>query len=100
MYRNFICTDDHGIFGTISRISNKVCCDNVVAIYLASNEKISRITKDIDTRTHFARRYVEDGMIKIIFVWSDENDADILTKNTSESTYKKHIVKFMIQNST
>ena len=78
----------------------KVLCDNVGAIYLACNEKISRRTKYIDTRTHFVRRYVEEGMIKIVFVRSEENDADIFTKNTSESTYNKHTEKFIIQNSS
>ena len=78
----------------------KVYCDTVGAIYLAYNEKISRRTKHVDTRTHFICRYVEDERIKIIFVWSGENDADIFAKNMSESTYKKHTEKFMIQNST
>ena len=78
----------------------KVYCDNVGAIYLAYNEKISRRTKHVDTRTHFVRRYVEEGTIKIVFVRSEENDSDIFTKNTSESTYNKHTEKFMIQNSS
>ena len=76
----------------------KLYCDNVGSIYLTYNEKISKRTKHVDTRTHFVRRYVEDGTIKIIFVRSEENDADIFTKNTSESTYNKHTEKFMIQN--
>ena len=78
----------------------KVYCDNVGAIYLVYNEKVSRRTKHVDTRTHFVRRYVEDGTIKIIFVSSEENDPDIFTKNSSETTYQKHTEKFMIQNSS
>ena len=78
----------------------KVHCDNIGAIYLAYNEKIARRTKHVDTRTHFARRYVEEGTIKIVFVRSDENDADIFSKNTLESTFNKHKEKFMIQNSS
>ena len=46
----------------------KVYCDNVGAIYLAYNEKISRRTKHVGTRSHFEYCYVEDGTIKIIFV--------------------------------
>ena len=56
----------------------KMYCDNVGAIYLSYNEKISRRTKHVDTRTYFVRRYVIDGTIKIIFVQSEENDADTL----------------------
>ena len=78
----------------------KVCCDNAGPIYLAYNERIPSISKHVDTRAHFVRRYVEDGTIKIIFVLSEENDADIFTKNIPEFTYNKHIEKFIIQNST
>ena len=78
----------------------KVCCDNAGPIYLAYNERIPSISKHVDTRAHFVRRYVEDGTIKIIFVRPEENDSDIFTKDTSESTYKKHTENFMIQNST
>ena len=47
-----------------------VYCDNVEAINFAYNAKISNRTKHVDTRTHFVRHYVEDGMIKIKFVRS------------------------------
>ena len=41
-----------------------VHCDNVGAIHLAYNIKISNRTKHVDTRTH-VRHYVEDGTIEI-----------------------------------
>ena len=47
-----------------------VYCDNVEAIYLVYNEKISRRTKHVDTIAHFVRNYVENATIKIIFVRS------------------------------
>ena len=37
--------------------------DNVVAIYLAYNEKISSRTKHVDTITHFVPSYIENGTI-------------------------------------
>ena len=77
-----------------------VYCDNVGAIYLVYNEKISRRTKHVDTRTHFVRNYVENGKIKIIFVRLEDNDAYVFTKNTSENAYDEHTRKFMIENST
>ena len=76
-----------------------VYCYNVGAIYLAYNAKISNRTKDVDTRTHFVCHYVDDGSIKIKFVRSEHNDADIFTKNSTESTYNKHASKFMPVNS-
>ena len=76
-----------------------IYCDNIGVIYLAYNAKISNRTKHVDTRTHFVHHYVEDGTIKIKFVRSEDNDADIFTKNANESTYEKHTSKFMIVNS-
>lgn len=68
-------------------------CDNVGAIYLANNHSTSQRTKHIDIRTHFVREYIEDGIIKIIFIRSEDNDADIFTKNTSEELFNKHSSK-------
>ena len=68
-------------------------CDNVGAIYLANNHSTSQRTKHIDIRTHFVREYIEDGIIKIIFITSEDNDADIFTKNTSEELFIKHSSK-------
>ena len=48
---------------------------------LANNQTTSQRTKHVDVRYHFVREYIEDGMIKIIFVKSKDNDADIFTKN-------------------
>ena len=70
-----------------------VYCDDVGAIYLANR------TKHVDTRTRFVRHYIEDRTIKIKFVRSEDNDAYIFTKNSTESTYNKHTSKFIIVNS-
>ena len=72
---------------------------NVGAINLAYNAKVSNRTKHVDTRTHIGRHYVEDGMIKIKFLRSEDIDADIFMKNTNTATYDKHTSKFMIVNS-
>ena len=63
--------------------------DNVGAIFLATNYTGKR-TRHIDARYHFLHDYVEDGTIKINFVTSDENVADIFTKNPTVDLYKKH----------
>ena len=63
-----------------------VFCDNVGAIYLAYNAKISNRTKHVETSTHYVRHNVEDGTVKIKFVQSEDSNADIFTKNTTEST--------------
>ena len=58
--------------------------DNVGAIYLSKNFALSQRTKHIDIRRHFVREYVEDDIVKIIFVKSELNRADPFTKNTTE----------------
>ena len=57
--------------------------DNIGAIYIAENRSTTPRTKHIDIRTKFVNDYIDDGFIKIIFVKSEENDADIFTKNTT-----------------
>jgi hypothetical protein len=61
--------------------------DNVGAIYLANNYTSSQLTKHIDIRQHFIREFIEDGILKVIFVKSEDNDADIYTKNTTEELF-------------
>jgi hypothetical protein len=69
--------------------------DNTGAIYLANNYSTGPRTKHIDIRAHFVRELIVDGTLKIIFVKSEDNDADILTKNTSEELYEKHSSKMI-----
>ena len=63
-----------------------VHCDNIGAIFLSYNAKISQRTKHIDTKYRYVGEYVDQGVVKIIFVRSEENDADIFTKNTALET--------------
>ena len=72
-----------------------VHCDNIGAIYLEHNAKLSQRTKHIDVKHHFVRECMEKGLIKIVFVKSEENDADIWTKNVKQETYEKYTSKFM-----
>ena len=58
-----------------------VRCDNVGAIFMAENSSSGVRTRHVDTRYHFVREHVEDGFIKIVFVKSEENNADVFTKN-------------------
>ena len=64
--------------------------DNIGAIYLANSATTSTRTKHVDARYHFVREFVEDGILQIIFVKSEENIADIFTKNLSQEGHEKH----------
>ena len=67
-----------------------VYVDNVGAIWLSNNHTTSDRTKHIDIRTSFVKEYQEDGKIIIKFVKSEENEADIFTKNTTIVIFSNH----------
>ena len=67
----------------------EVNVDNIGAVYLAKNATTGNRTKHIDTRYHFVREYIEDGIVKVIFVRSENNDVDIFTKNVNTATFNK-----------
>ena len=69
--------------------------DNVGAIFMSENVTSKGRTKHVDIRYHFVREFVEENFIKIIFVKTKENDADIFTKNVDSNTYETHMCKFM-----
>ena len=65
-----------------------VYVDNVGAIWLSDNRTTSDRTKHIDIRTSFVKEYQEDGKIIIKFVKSEDNEADIFTKNTTNVIFQ------------
>jgi hypothetical protein len=69
--------------------------DNVGAMFMAQNALSGVRTRHIDTRYHFVRENLEEGIINIDFVKSIKNDSDIFTKNVSHEIYDKHMTKFL-----
>ena len=69
--------------------------DNIGVIYMANNACSNTRTKHVDTRYHYVREFVEEGIVRVIFVKSADNDADIFTKNLGQELYRKHVMKFM-----
>jgi hypothetical protein len=70
--------------------------DNVGAIFMSENVNATSRTKHIDARYHFIREYIEDGYIKVIFVKSEDNQADIFTKNVNGDIYGKHVQEYLL----
>ena len=54
--------------------------DNVSAIFMASNIMTISHTKHVDIWYKYVNEYVEDGIVKIIFLKSADNGSNILTK--------------------
>ena len=71
--------------------------DNVGAIFMASNITTTCHTKHVDRRYKYVNKYVEDGVVKLVFVKSIDNDSDILTKNVSAELHEKPSKKKVIE---
>jgi hypothetical protein len=69
--------------------------DNVGAIFMSETASATARTKHIDTRYHFIREFVEDGVLKIVFVQTADNRADMFTKNVTSEIYEKHVGEFV-----
>ena len=65
--------------------------DKVGAIFMASNIMTTSHTKHMDIWYKYVNEYVEDGIVKIIFVKSADNDSNILTKNLSAEFHEKNL---------
>ena len=54
-----------------------------------------RASKHIEIRYHFVREKVQDGSLKLVYIPSSENIADVLTKSTRKNTFVYLRDKFM-----
>ena len=70
--------------------------DNVGAIFMAENVSATGRTKHIDARYHFIREFIDDGWIKIVFVKTADNRADMFTKNVTSEVYDNRVDDFIM----
>jgi hypothetical protein len=64
----------------ISITSFDLLCDNQGAIHLAKNPLTDRRSKHIDIRHHYVREKVATGVVRPIYVPTEQQLADIMTK--------------------
>jgi uncharacterized protein YaiL (DUF2058 family) len=69
--------------------------DNTGPIYIANNYTTGQRIKRININAHFICELIEDGVLKVVFVHSEDNRVDIYTKNTKEFLSEKHSSKYM-----
>jgi len=67
-----------------------VFIDNIGAIEMLESKNGKCRTKHVDTRYHWIREYILDEMVKVMYVKSEDNVADICTKNLQGKLYDKH----------
>ena len=71
-------------------LATTVYVDDVGAIWLSNNRTTSDRTNHIDIRTSFVKEYEEGEKITIMLVKSEENEADIFTRNTTNTIFQNH----------
>jgi hypothetical protein len=64
-------------------------CDNLSAIYLASNPVFHGRSKHIEIEFHWIREKVEEGMIQLKHCKTTNMIADIFTKNLGKQPFNK-----------
>ena len=69
--------------------------DNIGAIFMSKNINTPSRTKHVDVRTKYVNEFCENGIVKIIFITSPENIADIMSKNLSADLNAKHSSKLI-----
>ncbi|KAG5864215.1 hypothetical protein JTB14_031796 [Gonioctena quinquepunctata] len=72
--------------------------DNQSAIKLANNPEFHKRTKHIDIKYHFVREASENGVVKIDYVESNLQLADILTKPLTKEKISSARTQLKIQN--
>jgi hypothetical protein len=75
----------------------KVKVDNIGAVFLSKNRTSGERTKHIDVKYHFIREQIDKGLIEIEFVRSEENSADIFTKNLGGELFAYHATKLTVK---
>ena len=74
--------------------------DNVGAIFMSENTLTSGRTKHVDIRYRYVNEMVLDGFLKIVFVKTKENVADIFTKNVTSDVYRTLMKNFISERSS
>ena len=62
-------------------------CDNTAAIQISKNDSIHNRSKHINIRYHLVRDNLHKGRIRITWVSTHEQEADILTKALGPKTF-------------
>ena len=73
----------------------EVNVDNIGAIFMSGNVSVSQRTKHVDVRYRFVQEFVMDKFIKVVFVRTEENDADLFTKNLGGDLHEKQSAKLV-----
>ena len=68
--------------------------DNKGAVDLANNWSTGGRTRHVEVGQYFLRELKEQGLIVIKWIKSEDNDADLFTKNLAGPEFNKHVRAF------
>jgi hypothetical protein len=72
-------------------LPSKLLADNKGAIAISENPRFHSRVKHIDIRFHYLRDVVEKGAVKVEFVASEDNPADLLTKSLGPLLHRRQV---------
>ena len=73
----------------VGEFPGNILQDQEGPFFLAKNQQVSMRTKHIDIRYHFIRDLMESGILILEYVSTEDNYADIMTKNTTANVLNK-----------
>ena len=76
--------------GLIIKLPMVVYCDNIGAIFMATTKSTKGRTRHVDVKWHFIRELIDSEALKVEFVPTENNVADLFTKNLPADLYKRH----------
>jgi hypothetical protein len=71
-------------------LPSKLHVDNTGAMHIANNGAVGPRTKHIDIRDRFVTEMTTTGELEVVYIKTDDNPADVTSKNCKESTHLKH----------
>ena len=78
----------------------ELVCDNKAAISISENPVQHDRTKHVEVDRHFIKEKLEEGMVCLPFVRSEEQLADILTKEVPTKVFMETLGKLNIEDLT
>ena len=72
-----------------------VLIDNIGAIEMLDMKTGKCRTKHVDTRYHWIKQFVDDEIVDVKYIKSENNVADICTKNLQPKLFEKHSSKLL-----
>jgi hypothetical protein len=84
--------------GLFMELPMMIDVDNKGAKDLANNGSIGGRTQHFGVRLNFFRELKEDNIIKVNWIRSEDNTADISTKNLPAAIFQKHVKNLGIRN--